>query len=113
MLANGADLCVVRNPEVRQGFLDQYEAVLRSKNISYRIVSEQAVPQSCQWTSTYEAHWRWDLALYMAYAEIKVFQNGSLEGVAKYDATRGSGNFSKFIDAEPKIRELVNQLINI
>ena len=53
----------------------------------------------------------WDIALYMAYAAIKVYHNGKLDGEAIYDSRSGGGNFSKFIDAEPKIRELVEQLM--
>lgn len=77
------------------------------------MVTESSVPESCEWTSTYVARWSWDLALYMSYAEIKVFHKGSLDGEAKYDSTKGSANMGKFIDAEPKIRELVNQLMQV
>lgn len=75
------------------------------------MVNETSVPESCEWTSTYVARWTWDLSLYMSYAEIKVFHKGSLDGEAKYDSTRGGANMNKFIDSEPKIRELVNQLM--
>jgi len=47
----------------------------------------------------------------MVYAEIKVFYQGKLDGEAIYDARMGGANMNKFIDAEPKIRELVEQLI--
>ncbi len=61
-------------------------------------------------TSTYTANWRWDLATYMALAEIKVYNQGKPVGEAKYDAMHGGGNMGKFIDADKKINELVNQL---
>ena len=67
--------------------------------------------KNCEWTLTYTARWTWDLALYMSYAEIKVFKNGKLDGEAMYDSTRGGANMSKFIDSEPKIRELVEELM--
>ncbi|GAB3108779.1 hypothetical protein G8770_23355 [Aestuariicella hydrocarbonica] len=112
-ISKGSELCIIENPDVREGFLKEYQSVLSSKAISYRVVSENSVPDSCEWTSTYVARWTWDLSLYMSYAEIKVFYKGSLDGEAKYDSTRGGANMSKFIDAEPKIRELVNQLMQI
>lgn len=46
----------------------------------------------------------------MAYAEIKVYQGGKTIGEAKYDSQRGGANMGKFIDADKKINELVNQL---
>jgi hypothetical protein len=46
----------------------------------------------------------------MAYAEIKVYKSGMPSGEAKYDALGGGANMGKFIDADTKIVELVNQL---
>ncbi|UQG55095.1 MULTISPECIES: Sbal_3080 family lipoprotein [unclassified Marinobacter] len=112
-IVKGSELCIIENTDVREGFLKEYQSVLSSKSISHRLVSENSVPDSCEWTSTYVARWTWDLALYMSYAEIKVFYKGNLDGEAKYDSTKGGANMSKFIDAEPKIRELVNQLMQI
>jgi hypothetical protein len=60
--------------------------------------------------STYTARWGWDVALYMKYAEIKVYQSATLIGEAVYDATWGGGRLDKFINAENKIREVVEEL---
>lgn len=110
-LEKETELCIVENPAVREGFLTEFKAVLTSKNIPHRMVSASFIPVSCEWTTTYVARWNWDLALYMSYAEIKVFHKGNLDGKAIYDSTHGSASMGKFIDAEPKIRELVNQLM--
>ncbi|WP_299981874.1 Sbal_3080 family lipoprotein [uncultured Pseudoteredinibacter sp.] len=110
-ISQGAELCIIENPDVREGFLKEYKSVLSSRGIPFKVVSETSVPETCEWTSTYVARWTWDLSLYMSYAEIKIFNKGSLDGEAIYDSTRGGANMSKFIDAEPKIRELVNQLL--
>lgn len=104
------ELCVVENPDVREGFLAELKSALSIKSIRYKVVPETDVPEGCAWTLRYVARWSWDIALYMSYAEINVFHNGSLDGTAKYDATKGGGSPGKFIDAEPKIRELVNEL---
>ena len=53
--------------------------------------------------------WKWDLALYMALAEIKVFRNGKLAGEAIYDSRSGSGSFKKYIKGGRK-NILVGQL---
>ncbi|WP_447077535.1 Sbal_3080 family lipoprotein [Shewanella algae] len=110
-LHQDAGLCILENPKVREGFLQEVEKVLREKQIRYRLVQELNAAEQCDWTATYSANWAWDLALYMVYAEIKVYHQGRLDGQAIYDARMGGANMNKFIDAEPKIRELINQLI--
>ena len=50
------------------------------------------------------------MALYMVYAEINVYHNGASIGEAEYDAWNGGASLGKFIDAESKISELVDQL---
>lgn len=107
----GSVICIIENPEVREGFLKTLESSLSSKGVPYKVVEASAIPESCEWTATYHARWTWDLALYMSYAHIQVFHKDKLDGQAIYDSTRGGGNMNKFIDAETKIRELVDQLI--
>ncbi|MCL1068418.1 Sbal_3080 family lipoprotein [Shewanella olleyana] len=108
---NTAEVCIVENRSVREGFLAEMEKVFTDKQINYRVVDSLTIANGCDYAATYTANWRWDLALYMVYAEIKVYQQGSLDGEAIYDARSGGGNMNKFIDAEPKIRELIEQLI--
>ncbi|GIU20559.1 MULTISPECIES: Sbal_3080 family lipoprotein [unclassified Shewanella] len=108
---NNAEVCIQKNPDVREGFLEEMEKILAEKQINYRVVEQLDASLQCEWTATYTANWRWDLALYMVYAEIKVFHEGRLDGEAIYDARNGGANMNKFIDAEPKIRELIEQLI--
>jgi hypothetical protein len=110
-LTKGSEICIIENTAVKADFLKEFTSALSSKSIAHRVVTPDSVPESCEWTATYLAKWSWDLRSYMAYAEIKVFHNGSLDGKAVYDSTGGSANSKKFIDTEPKIRELVNQLM--
>lgn len=105
------EVCIVVNPAVRhQGFLATYQQVLTEKGYSVRQLPAGTPLNACTVTSTYTANWRWDLALYMAYADIKVYNNGVQSGQATYDALRGGFNMSKFIKGENKVVELVNQL---
>jgi hypothetical protein len=76
------EICLIENPNVKAGFI----------------------------TSTYNATWRWDMALYMALADIKVYNNGKPIGEANYDSQSGGANMGKFINADKKIAELVNKL---
>lgn len=110
-ISQDSELCIIENSKVREGFLDEFKSTLTSRGIKHRTISARSIPTECNWTATYTANWRWDLALYMAYAEIKIFHDGKLDGEAIYDSTKGGANMSKFIDAETKIQELVNELM--
>jgi hypothetical protein len=103
-------VCIVETPSVKAGVLEAYKRALTAKGYVVKQLPQSASLVECPITSTYTANWRWDLALYMVYAEITVYNNGKPVGKATYDATRGGGNMNKFIDADKKISELVNQL---
>ncbi len=104
------EVCIIENPPVRKGFLPELKSALQSKNARVRVLGSDATIASCPVVVTYIARWKWDLAMYLSYVEIKVFRNSAAVGTALYDATKGGGRMDKFIDAEPKIRELVNEL---
>lgn len=106
-------LCIVKNPAVRESFLMEFISAIERKDIDYEIVDDSTASASCDWVARYTANWRWDLALYMSYAEIKVYRDGNLDGEAIYDSTRGGANMNKFIDAEAKIQELVDELLHV
>ncbi|MDM5181596.1 Sbal_3080 family lipoprotein [Massilia sp. DJPM01] len=103
-------VCIVDNSSVRASFMDAYERALTNKGYAVKKLASGSSLVECPVTSTYTATWRWDLAMYMAYAEIVVYKNAKPAGKATYDATRGGGNMGKFIAAEKKITELVDQL---
>ncbi|HEX7890517.1 MAG TPA: Sbal_3080 family lipoprotein [Ramlibacter sp.] len=106
----GRQVCIIENPAVRAGFIDAYKRSLAVKGYTVRQLPPSAAITECPTTSTYSANWRWDMAMYMSHAEIKVFSNGQPVGQALYDSTRGGANMNKFIEADRKIDELVNQL---
>ena len=104
------EICIIEDPAVRAGFLRAYKRALREKGYKIRILEEHANLDDCELTSTYMGRWKWDMALYMAYAEIRVYRDGVKKGEAIYDATGGAGLPKKWIKAEEKIEELVNFL---
>jgi len=106
------EICIIKNEKVRPSFLDAYTDALKAKSVQVRTLDETTSLNECTITSTYAAHWAWDLAMYMRYAEIKVYRGAALVGLAVYDATWGGGRPDKFINAENKIRELVDQLFS-
>lgn len=103
-------VCIIEKPAVRAAFLDTYKRVLANRGYEIKLLPQSASLVECATTSTYNASWRWDLALYMALAEINVYRNGKPIGEARYDSLQGGANMGKFIDAESKITELVTQL---
>jgi hypothetical protein len=105
-----ATICIIEDTAVREGFLIELKKVLDEKRVRYKVVDKHEA-LDCEWTMTYLGRWSWDLTIYMAYAEMRIFQNGAQRGQAVYDASGGGFNFNKFIDAEPKIRELVEELL--
>jgi hypothetical protein len=108
---SGKEICVVVNPAVSQpGFLTAYTRALNERGYTVRELPPGASVNDCPITSTYTANWRWDLALYMAFADIKVYRDGTQVGQAVYDAMQGGANMSKFIKGDAKISELVDQL---
>ncbi|HEY0063487.1 MAG TPA: Sbal_3080 family lipoprotein [Telluria sp.] len=104
------EICLIENPAVRAGVIEAYQRTLREKGYVVKRLPPQSAVTECNVTTTYTANWQWDMAMYMSYAQIKVFRDGYQVGEASYDARGGGGNMSKFIDADKKITELVNQL---
>jgi uncharacterized lipoprotein YajG len=106
----GKEICVVENPAVKHDFLPVFSRALTQRGYEVRTLAPDASLVACPITATYTANWRWDLATYMAYADITVYNNGKPAGKATYDATGGANNPGKFISAEKKITELVQRL---
>lgn len=108
---DGKEICVIENPAVIQAaFLPTYQQKLEGKGFTVRVLPADAKVTDCPVTSTYTANWRWDLALYMAYADLRIFTNGKQAGQATYDSLSGGANMAKFIKADVKIGELVDEL---
>ena len=104
------EICFVANPAVRGDFLEAYKEAVSNKGLRVKVISERAAVTACPLTTTYIANWRWDLAWYMAYANIKVYRNGRLEGEALYDSLQAGASTSKFVQAKAKIQELTDRL---
>jgi len=104
------EICLIENTALRQNFLAEYRNALSGKGFTIRMLPPKSSVSACPLTSTYAANWRWDLALYLVYANLKVFRNGQLDGEALYDSQRAGASTSRFINAGQKIRELTGQL---
>ena len=104
------EICLIEDSTVRESFREAYKNDLAQKGFTVRVLPQGAAIDSCSLTSTYEAHWRWDLAMYLVSADLRVYRNGQLDGEATYDAKGAGLNTDKFIDADEKLQELTNHL---
>ena len=103
-------VCIQRNPEV---FMSDFVTVLKSQveatGIKARIY-DGSEPPECRYRLEYTANWRWDLAMYLAYADLRVYDKDLLIGEANYDARAGGGRPDKFGATAGKLKELVDKL---
>jgi hypothetical protein len=105
------EICLIPAEGLREGFNTTYENLLKNKGFLTRHIPPGSSPSSCPLSTTYIGTWSWDMAIYMSYADIRVYQYGKQVGHAEYDSRSGSGRvIDKFIIAEKKITELTNQL---
>lgn len=103
------EICIIENPKIIGGFLRAYKTALQEKGYAVKVLDKSANVSDCEVTSTYTARWKWDIAMYMSYAQIEVFKNGEKSGEALYKIVR-EGATGKFINADEKVRELTDQL---
>lgn len=104
------EVCIIEHTPTRTTFRDAYQQALLDRGFQPRIVPANSPTSICPVTTTYVARWSWDFTIYMAYAEMRVFNDGRQVGRAVYDSRMGGARFDKWIDAEIKVRELVDQL---
>jgi len=106
----GGEICIIENPDVRASFLEVYQRELEKKGFKTRVIPATSTLFDCPQVSRYTANWRWDVALYLAFADISVYEDGKRVGHVVYDSLKGSMNLGKFVHGESKIVELVDQL---
>lgn len=105
------DICMIPAEGLREGFNTTYVRLLTEKGFHTRQLPPGSSPSSCPLATTYIGTWSWDMAIYMSYADIRVYQRGQQVGQAEYDSRWAGGRvIDKFINAEKKITEMTNQL---
>lgn len=110
--AKVSPLCIKKNPSVMMdGFLPELESQISSYGITTRSFVE-TLPMECVRSLEYTANWRWDMAMYLSYAELKIYENTTLIGEAVYDARSGSGRMDKFGTTAEKLKTLTGPLFN-
>lgn len=103
-------ICMIPAKGLRESFSEAYRSALETRGLVTRQLPSDAAVDSCAFSTRYIGRWSWDLATYMSYADLQVFENGRLVGRATYDARNPWTGFNKFIVAEEKIIELTEAL---
>jgi hypothetical protein len=103
-------VCVLDNKEIlMDGFQSEVQRQIEAKHIPTKVYAG-ARPAECSHYVEYTANWQWDMAMYLTYAEFRVYDAKGLTGSAVYDARRGGGRLDKFGQTAGKIRPLIDQL---
>lgn len=101
---------LVDNPSIHMaGF--QPELIGQIQALGYRVdVVERPDPEATGHQITYTANWQWDMAMYLTYFQLTLFENGRVVGTATYDARSGGSRLDKFGPTAEKIRPLLIEL---
>ena len=109
-LASSEEICVIEDPAVRSTFTASYIRLLRDRGFTVKRLEEGANLTTCPITTTYTARWSHDFTIYLAFARLTVYRNGIQAGEAVYDAKGGGLRMDKWINADEKLSEMVDQL---
>lgn len=119
------NVCIVEHKAVREEVLETIQEVLNARGIKTKVVQGSYEKKDNMWVPTYQikevtscdavlfyvANWKWDITMYMHFANIWAVTADEKQarlGNATYDAR---ASLNKFIDARGKIRELTRELL--
>lgn len=107
-----AVVCIQQNDTVwKKEFLPWLAAEFRRHGFETNIY-QGSLPENCRLHARYWATWGWELAVYLKYAIIRIFEEDDLIGYAAYDATAAWVNTGKFGATEDKLRPLIEELLH-
>jgi hypothetical protein len=92
-----------------QGFLPELKSQVESTGIKTRVF-DGLPPADCVYHMEYDANWHWDFAMYLSFADLRVFEKNRMIGQAIYDARSGGLNFDKFGPTDQKLKSLTDEL---
>ena len=79
-----SNLCIKTNPDILMDeFLPEIKRQIEAKGIRTSDFSG-SVPPECKYTMEYTANWRWDMAMYLVFADMRVMQDRNIIGQATY-----------------------------
>ncbi len=104
-------VCIKENPAVwSKGFLPVLRAQFEGHGIVASVYTED-VPADCRHRVEYEANWYWDVAVYLQYADVRIFDGDRLIGRATYDARDAGARLDKFGPTARKLERIMTRLL--
>lgn len=117
-------ICIAKHEAVREGVVKalsssfnrhgmEVSTIPANYVLKHREYAPEVAPKDvngCEAVAFYTANWAWDLATYMAHANIWITDPGMQKKIAQASYTTGGG-LDKFINAEEKINELVDSML--
>jgi hypothetical protein len=104
-------VCIKENPEVwSKGFLPELQAQFERHGIQTTVYTDQA-PAGCRHRVEYTANWYWDVAVYLKYVDIRVYDGDQLVGSATYDARHAGARPDKFGRTAVKLERIMDELL--
>lgn len=103
-------LCVEKNDDI---FMSDYLGTLEKELASLKVDSKTVAPSEsskCNDVLRYKANWKWDMTMYLQYANFSVFEGDNRIGYGEYNAVGGGLNMNKFGDTEEKIKPILAEL---
>lgn len=105
-----SQICVKNNPQVMmKEFVNELRSQVESKGLKTSLFDGER-PAGCKHHLEYTANWRWDMAMYLVFADVRVYEDGLLVGQGTYDAHGGGANMAKFGPTAEKLRTIVDPL---
>lgn len=116
-------VCIANHQAVKEGVLHALEKGFQKNGTTTTVIQGNYVLEDNSWKPTinsaeakncdaiafYVANWAWDLAMYMHFANVWITDQAGAQKLAQSIYQAGAGP-SKFIDAETKIIELVDEM---
>jgi hypothetical protein len=104
-------VCIAENDQVwSKEFLPALRDAFERRAIATTVYRD-ARPADCRYHVGYTASWKWDVAVFLRYAEIAVYDGERLIGQATYDARGAFARLDKFGRTTTKLERLVNELL--
>jgi hypothetical protein len=104
-------LCIKENTAVwSKEYLPALRERFEKRGIKTTVYDDE-MPAECRHRVEYDANWSWDLAVYLVYTDIRVYDGDNIIGRATFDARGGSARLDKFGTTEGRLDELLDQLL--
>ncbi|MBI4515180.1 MAG: hypothetical protein HY699_05105 [Deltaproteobacteria bacterium] len=104
-------VCISDNPDTwSKDFLPALRAQFQRHGIATRVYSQDP-PADCRFRVEYDANWGWDVAVYLKYLDVRIFDQDRLVGQATYDARGGGGRLDKLGSTESKLERIMTRLL--